>query len=78
LKFHSNPADLLLDFFAGSGSFGEASVKNGRDCILVDNNTQAFDCMKKRLSKYNSSFYRKLDYGQLNKNIFTHGQRFCR
>ena len=49
---HSNPGDWLLDFFAGSGSFGEAALKNGRNVVLVDNNIDAVDIMKYRLSKY--------------------------
>ena len=52
VKVHSNPGDLLLDFFAGSGSFGEAAIKNNRDVILVDNNPQAIEIMERRLSKY--------------------------
>ena len=46
----SNPGDLCLDFFAGSGSFGAACQELGRKCILIDNNPQAIDIMRKRLS----------------------------
>jgi site-specific DNA-methyltransferase (adenine-specific) len=49
---HSNPGDLLLDFFAGSGSFGEAAARLGRDFILVDNNPQAIAVMAHRLRAY--------------------------
>ena len=42
-----------MDFFAGSGSFGEAAVELGRKCILVDNNKDAIETMKKRFEKYN-------------------------
>ena len=45
VKVHSNPGDLLLDPFAGSGSFGEAAKKHGRDCVLVDKNSQAIEVM---------------------------------
>jgi site-specific DNA-methyltransferase (adenine-specific) len=48
VKVHSNPGDLLLDFFAGSGSFGESAIKNNRNVILVDNNLQAIAVMRKR------------------------------
>lgn len=54
VKVHSNPGDLCLDFFAGSGSFGEACEKNGRSCILVDENPQAIEIMKKRFEKFSS------------------------
>ena len=51
VKVHSKPGDLLLDFFAGSGTFGEAALKNGRSCVLVDQNPAAIAVMKKRLNQ---------------------------
>ena len=48
VKVHSNPGDFLLDFFAGSGSFGDAADKNGRHCLLIDENTQAIKVMMDR------------------------------
>lgn len=45
----SNPGDLCLDFFAGSGSFGAACKELGRKCILMDSNPQAIEIMKRRL-----------------------------
>lgn len=48
VKIHSRPGDLLCDFFAGSGTLGEAAYRLGRDCILVDNNIQALEIMKER------------------------------
>ena len=47
---HSNAGDVLLDFFAGSGSFGEAAIRHERNCILVDNNKQAVEIMANRFS----------------------------
>jgi site-specific DNA-methyltransferase (adenine-specific) len=44
----SNPGDLVLDFFAGSGTIGEVCLALGRRFILVDNNHQAIAVMKKR------------------------------
>jgi len=52
VKVHSNPGDVLLDFYAGSGTLGEAAAKLNRDFILVDNNPEAFDIMAKRLKPY--------------------------
>lgn len=52
VKVHSNPGDRLLDFFAGSGSFGEAAARHGREFVLVDNNPEAIRVMLKRLVKY--------------------------
>lgn len=51
VKVHSNPDSRLLDFFAGSGSFGESAFVFGRDCILVDGNRQALEVMQKRFAK---------------------------
>ena len=48
VKVHSAPGDVLLDFFAGSGSFGDAADKNARDVTLVDSNPEAIRVMLKR------------------------------
>jgi site-specific DNA-methyltransferase (adenine-specific) len=50
VRVHSNPGDQLLDFFAGSGSFGEAAARHGRDCVLVDQSKTALAVMRKRLA----------------------------
>lgn len=57
VKVHSRPGDMLCDFFAGSGSFGEAAYKNERDCILIDKNEQAINIMKKRFYGYNTEWF---------------------
>ncbi len=49
IKASSNPGELVLDFFAGSGTTGAACKELGRDCILMDNNPKAIEIMKKRL-----------------------------
>jgi site-specific DNA-methyltransferase (adenine-specific) len=49
VKVHSNPGDLCVDFFAGSGTFGEASAKHGRRFLLIDSNPDAIKVMEKRL-----------------------------
>ena len=50
----SLPGDLVMDFFAGSGTIGEICLDLGRDFILVDNNPQAISVMKKRFDGENS------------------------
>lgn len=50
VKVHSNPGDTLLDFFSGSGSFGESAVENGRNVFLIDSNSDAIDVMLDRLT----------------------------
>lgn len=46
----SNPGDLVLDFFAGSGTIGAVCLSMGRRFILVDNNPQALEVMQKRFA----------------------------
>jgi site-specific DNA-methyltransferase (adenine-specific) len=46
----TNPGDVVLDFFAGSGTTGAACLELGRSFILIDNNPQALDVMKQRFS----------------------------
>ena len=50
VKVHSSPGDMLLDFFAGSGTLGESAVELGRKCVLVDNNPEAMRVMEKRFA----------------------------
>ncbi len=45
----SNPGDTVLDFFAGSGTTGEAACQLGRKFILIDNNPEALEIMRRRL-----------------------------
>ena len=51
VQVHSNKWDNCLDFFAGSGSFGEACKLNHRNCDLVDINEDAIKVMRKRLGE---------------------------
>jgi site-specific DNA-methyltransferase (adenine-specific) len=48
VKVHTRPGDRLLDFFAGSGSFGDAADRHGRDVVLVDSNPEAIRVMRRR------------------------------
>jgi len=52
VKVHSRPGDVCLDFFAGSGTLGEAAAKHGCDFVLVDNNPDAVEVMARRLAAY--------------------------
>src|SRR6202789_3962748 len=49
VRVHSNPGDLVLDFFAGSGTAGEAALRNGRAFCMVDESAEAVAVMEKRL-----------------------------
>ncbi len=48
IQASSNPGDIVLDFFAGSGTTGAACLELGRNFILIDNNPQALEVMAKR------------------------------
>jgi len=57
VRVHSNPGDLLLDFFAGSGTFGEAAVRHGRRVVLIDDNLEAMAVMARRLAFAQPTFH---------------------
>jgi len=48
IRASSRPGDMVLDFFAGSGTTGAACLELSRNFILVDNNPQAIQTMQKR------------------------------
>jgi site-specific DNA-methyltransferase (adenine-specific) len=50
VRVHSEPGDLVLDFFAGSGTTGEAAARLGRGYLLVDSNPEAVRVMARRLA----------------------------
>jgi len=52
VKVHTQPGETVLDFFAGSGTAGEAAAKHGRRFVLVDENPEAVKIMERRLAKY--------------------------
>jgi site-specific DNA-methyltransferase (adenine-specific) len=52
VKVHSRPGDVVLDFFAGSGTTGEAAARNGRGFVLVDDNPEAVRIAVARLAAY--------------------------
>jgi site-specific DNA-methyltransferase (adenine-specific) len=51
VRVHSNPGDLVLDFFAGSGTTGQAAANLGRRFLLIDSSRDAVRVMRKRLGK---------------------------
>lgn len=46
----SLPGQVVLDFFAGSGTVGESCIRLGRKFILIDNNLAALEVMAKRFA----------------------------
>jgi site-specific DNA-methyltransferase (adenine-specific) len=57
VRVHSRRGDRLLDFFAGSGSFGQAGAQSGRDVVLIDDNPEAVAVMRRRFSNYDLVVY---------------------
>jgi site-specific DNA-methyltransferase (adenine-specific) len=57
VRVHSSPGDRLLDFFAGSGSFGEAGAGLGRDVTLVDSHDDAIAVMRRRFVNYPLTYH---------------------
>lgn len=52
----SNPGDLVLDFFAGSGTTGEAAGRLGRRFTLIDDNPEAIRVMAQRFADQEVEF----------------------
>ena len=50
VKVHSNPGDLVVDFFAGSGTTGVAAANLGRRYWLCDSNPEAVAIARRRLA----------------------------
>ena len=48
----SDPGDLVADFYAGSHTTGEVSLKNGSGYIGCDINPRSLEIGSKRLEKY--------------------------
>lgn len=53
VKASSNPGDVVVDFFAGSGTVGEVCARLDRQFILVDSNPEAIQVMRRRFAGNN-------------------------
>jgi len=56
IQASSKPGDLVLDFFAGSGTTGAAALELNRQFILIDQNPEAIGVMKERFANAEVSF----------------------
>ena len=50
IQASSKPGDLVLDFFAGSGTTGAVAAELGRNFILIDQNPESIAVITKRLN----------------------------
>ena len=60
----SKPGDLVLDFFAGSGTLGEAAYELGRRFVLIDDNEEAVAVMARRFAEMEAVRFVGLDARQ--------------
>ncbi len=52
IKVHTEPGDTVLDFFAGSGTTGEAAARHDRGFVLIDEHPEAVAIMQARLAEW--------------------------
>ena len=51
IQASSKPGDVVLDFFAGSGTTGAVAAELGREFILVDQNPESIAVIRARLAE---------------------------
>ena len=56
IQASSKEGDLVLDFFAGSGTTGAAAAELGRNFILIDQNPESIEVIKERFKALPVSF----------------------
>lgn len=56
IQASSSDGDVVLDFFAGSGTTGAAASELGRSFILIDQNPEAIAVMKDRFSSLDVAY----------------------
>jgi site-specific DNA-methyltransferase (adenine-specific) len=61
VKASSPQGGVVLDFFAGSGTTGDAALRTGRSFVLVDDNPQAIAVMKRRFAGADVTFHEPSD-----------------
>lgn len=60
IELLTNPGDLVLDTFAGSGSTGKACEASGRNCILIERDKKMFDLMSKQFNKLEQNLFEQI------------------
>jgi site-specific DNA-methyltransferase (adenine-specific) len=56
IQASSKPGDMVMDFFAGSGTTGAVAHKLGRHFTLVDQNPESIEVIIKRLNAIGASY----------------------
>lgn len=52
IRVHGDPGETVLDFFAGSGTAGEAAAANGRGFVPIDESAEAVSVLAARLAEW--------------------------
>ncbi len=65
IKVHTEPGDIVLDFFAGSGTTGEAAARHDRGFVLIDDNPEAIAVMSKRLAAWDPEIVERTERANL-------------
>jgi site-specific DNA-methyltransferase (adenine-specific) len=52
IRTYTNPGDVVLDCFAGSGTTGESAFMEGRKAILIEKDPKYCDVIRRRVEKY--------------------------
>ncbi|HRQ74762.1 MAG TPA: DNA methyltransferase [Phycisphaerales bacterium] len=58
IKVHTSLGDIVLDYFAGSGTTGVAAAKHGRGFVLIDESEDACAIMRRRLDEIAQTAFR--------------------
>lgn len=61
IKIHTNPGDLILDPFMGSGTTGEAALSNNREFIGIEYDDYYYLMAEKRLQKFSDKIEKVRD-----------------
>lgn len=64
IQASSRPGDWVLDFFAGSGTLGAAAIELDRRFLLIDENSEAIETMRRRFAN-NSLLREPLEFVEL-------------
>lgn len=64
IKIHTNPGDLILDPYMGSGTTGVAAINLGRNFFGIESNIEYYEIAKERLDKIEKNISKeKFDNG---------------
>jgi DNA modification methylase len=66
IRYYSFIGDLVLDPFAGSGTFGRVALKMGRRSFLVDNEPKYFQIMRREIGLFAKTMNQKVFLSRMN------------